>query len=175
MGKKWIAIAIALTVVGLALPVTVAAAPGPPAQAKLNGFEEVPVILTGGQGQFRFKIEGDTIEWELRYSSLRGSVQQAHIHIAQPDVNGGVAVFLCTNLGNGPAGTQACPAPPATISGVADAGDVVGAASAQGLAAGEFARLLVALRSGNTYANVHSDLFPNGEIRGQIKGHPGPH
>jgi hypothetical protein len=32
--------------------------------------------------------------------------------------NGGIAVFLCANLGNGPAGTQLCPAPPAMRAGV---------------------------------------------------------
>jgi hypothetical protein len=35
-------------------------------------------------------------------------------------------VFLCTNLGNGPAGTQACPAAPATITGTLRPADVIG-------------------------------------------------
>ena len=33
-------------------------------------------------------------------------------------VNGGISFFLCSNLGNGPAGTQACPAGPAELTGV---------------------------------------------------------
>ncbi len=56
---------------------------------------------------------------------------QAHIHVGQSGVNGGIAVFLCSNLGNGPAGTQACPPSPATVSGIADADDVL-AVAAQG-------------------------------------------
>jgi hypothetical protein len=86
-------------------------------------------------------------------------------------VNGGISVFLCSNLGNGPAGTQPCPPAPATIKGVAMAADVVGPA-AQGIAPGELGELIAAMRAGLTYANVHSKMFPNGEIRAQL--HP-PH
>ena len=40
----------------------------------------------------------------------------------------------------------------------------------QGIAAGEFDELVRAIRAGVTYANVHSEKFPGGEIRGQIEG-----
>ena len=83
----------------------------------LTGYEEVPSVSTAASGQFDARIRGNDIEWQLRYSNLEGAVQQAHIHIGNVGVNGGITVFLCTNLGNGPAGMQACPAPPATISG----------------------------------------------------------
>jgi hypothetical protein len=38
-----------------------------------------------------------------------------------------------------------------------------------GIAAGEFDEVLRAIRSGNTYANVHTNKHPGGEIRGQIR------
>jgi hypothetical protein len=47
---------------------------------------------------------------------------------------------------------------------------VVGPAG-HGIAAGEFAELVRALRAGAAYANVHTTTFPAGEIRGQIEGH----
>ena len=78
-------------------------------------------------------------------------------------------MFLCSNLGNGPAGTEECPAEPATITGSFVAADVVGPAG-QGLAPGEFDELVRAMRAGATYANVHTTLVPGGEIRGQIDG-----
>lgn len=84
-------------------------------------------------------------------------------------------MFLCTNLGNGPTGIQACPASPATISGTIMPADVspnikaTEGARAQGINTGEFAELVRAIRAGATYANVHSALFTGGEIRGQIR------
>jgi len=110
--------------------------------ATLIGFKEVPTISTVGDGKFQAQInEDDTeIQYELSYSDLEGNVQQAHIHFGQTGVNGGITVFLCTNLGNGPVGTQACPPSPATITGTITANEVspditaTAAARAQGLA-----------------------------------------
>jgi hypothetical protein len=45
---------------------------------------------------------------------------------------------------------------------------VVGPAG-QGIAPGEFAEVIAAIRAGVTYANVHSTRNAPGEIRGQIK------
>src|SRR5688572_14385353 len=91
----------------------------------LTGYEEVPAVSTTGGGVFKARIHKDPlqIEWELSYSDLAGDIQQSHIHFAQPGVNGGITVFLCTNQGNGPAGIQGCPAAPATISGTIAAAD----------------------------------------------------
>ena len=73
-----------------------------------------------------------------------------------------------TVAGNGPTGTQACPPDEATLTGTIQMADVLGNAAAQGLEAGEFDEFLTAIRSGATYANVHSAGFPGGEIRGQV-------
>jgi CHRD domain len=142
----------------------------------LTGSEEVPYISTTSNGEFTARInEAETeITYTLNYSALEGDVQQSHIHLGQAGVNGGITVFLCTNLGNGPAGTQPCPPAPATITGVITAADVSPNIPAtlparnQGLNTGEFAELLTAIRSGNTYVNVHSSKFPGGEVRSQI-------
>ncbi len=138
--------------------------------AFLNGYEEVPAVSTVARGDFRADIsrDGSSVAWELSYANLEGEVQQAHIHFGQPGVNGGISVFLCTNLANGPAGTQPCPAPPATISGVFTAVHVIGP-NAQGIAPGEYNELIRAINAGMTYANVHSTKWPGGEIRSQIR------
>jgi hypothetical protein len=152
-------------------------------KAVLVGFEEPPAISTIGSGEFGARItnDGKEIAYELSYSDLESSVTQAHIHFGQRGVNGGITVFLCTNLGNGPAGTQPCPPPPATITGTITASDVsppipaTAAARMQGLDTGELDELIGAIRAGITYANVHSTTFPGGEIRGQIGPGIGQH
>jgi CHRD domain len=137
---------------------------------QLTGYEETPVVVsTTGSGSARIEIDDrdDEIEYRVSYTALSGDVLQAHIHFGIPAQSGGISVFLCTNLGNGPAGTQACPAAPATITGTIVPADVIGP-SAQGIAAGEFEELVDAIREGATYVNVHSSVFPAGEIRGQL-------
>ena len=143
----------------------------------LTGYEEVPAVSTVAEGEFHARISNDSsqIDYELKYSDLEGAVTQAHIHFGQKGVNGGISVWLCGNPSatvTPPAGTPLCPPSPATVTGILTAEDVVGPA-VQGIAAGEFAELISAIRAGKTYANVHSTKFPGGEIRSQIEGNSG--
>jgi hypothetical protein len=152
-----------------------------PISAGLVPSQEVPVVLSpGAQGTFTAVINGDSIDYELTFSGLQAEARQAHIHVAQPGVNGGIVVWLCQtvaptptpspDLGN-PA-TQLCPLNGGTIAGTIVPSDVRAVAS-QGLAttllpAERFERLVDAIRNGQAYANVHSLQSPGGEIRGQI-------
>jgi hypothetical protein len=144
--------------------------------AKLEGFQEVPVVSTPGEGSFRARIarDGQTIEWELEYSDLPTVPTQAHIHFGQHSVNGGISVWLCQSATNpAPAAVSAsvvtCPPAPAQLMGTITAASVVGPGGAQQLGAGELGELVRAIREGVTYVNVHTAVSPGGEIRGQIK------
>ena len=138
---------------------------------RLTGFKEFPTISTTGGGEFRARISRDDsqIWWELSYADLEGDIQQAHIHFGPRNtaISGNISVFLCTNLGNGPTGTQLCPVPPATISGVITDDSVLGPA-AQGIDPSALSEFIDAIRAGKTYVNVHSTKWPAGEIRSQI-------
>jgi hypothetical protein len=146
-------------------------------RADLEGYQEVPALSTVASGRFRAVVDtvGNTITWKLSYTGLEGDVTQAHVHFGQMSVNGGISFFLCSNLGNGPAGTQACPAPPAEISGVITPDLVIGPGAAppappvQGIEPGAFAEIAAAIREGVAYANVHTSKWPGGEIRGQLQ------
>ena len=147
------------------------------AVARLRAFDEVPAVSSPGGGRFEAELVGDEIHWELTYFHIPASVTQAHLHFAKAGVNGGIMVFLCSNLGNGPIGTETCPPAgtrdaPATVSGTITAGSVGGGANAQGIAVGEFVELHRAIRAGIVYANLHTDRFPGGEIRGQLRFSP---
>ena len=157
-------LACAVVVVGLAG----LAAAAPNWSARLTGYEEVPALSNGAGGHFTATISPDeaTVSWALTFVAT--DTTQSHLHFGQAGVNGGVSVFLCSNLGNGPAGTQPCPAQGGTISGTFTAADVIGPAG-QGIAAGELSELIAAIQAGAVYANVHTAANPGGVVRGQLR------
>jgi hypothetical protein len=169
--------------VKLALAVATAAALGVGAVAvagdgdrideTLSSYEEVPALSTPGVGTFNARINRSAreIEYRLTFDNLESRILQSHIHFENRTNNGPIEVWLCTNLGNGPAGTQGCPvdATGGTVTGTIRPADVTAGAAAQGLTTGEFDELVSALRAGAMYVNVHSMTRPGGEIRAQIE------
>jgi hypothetical protein len=164
-----------LTIVGLVVLASVALAAtalanrggggGNNFRTGLTGFQETPSESTPGHGDFRARVVGNTIEYRLHYEDFEaaeGATTQSHIHFGQRGVAGGVSAFLCGGGDKPP-----CTPVEGTFEGVIDAADVIGPAG-QGIAAGEMAELIRAMRHGYTYANVHTTLNPAGLIRGQI-------
>ena len=141
---------------------------------KLVGYEETPLTLNSpGSGSFTATVNaaGTAIDYTLSYTTLSSAVTQAHIHFGRPATTGQIVLFLCTNLAP-PAGVpmpQACPPAPATITGTLTAADVI-ARPTQNIDAGAagFAEMIKAMRARAAYANVHTTLFPTGEIRGAV-------
>lgn len=136
----------------------------------LTGYSETPLALSSpGTGKFKATIDktAQEIRYTLTFSGLPTAVTQAHIHFGSASQSGGVSAFLCTNQGNGPAGTQLCPAS-GTITGTIRPADVIGPA-AQGIAAGEFAELVAGIKARTAYVNIHTTQYPAGEIRGQLR------
>ena len=143
-------------------------------RADLRSFNEVPTLSTGARGSFFGTLSEDEteIQYRLDYGGLEGPVVMSHIHLGATHTSGGVSIWLCgTASSPGPNLTPVCgdaggAGPEAT--GTLTATGVVGPAG-QGVAVGEFAELVKAIKAGVTYVNVHSTAFPGGEIRGQIK------
>lgn len=146
-------------------------------RVELDGYAETPVALsTTGVGTFSIKVDraAQTIDYTLSYDALEGTITQSHIHFGSASQSGGISTFLCSNLGNGPVGTQACPAAPATITGTLTPASVIGPA-AQGISAGQLDELVAAIKAESTYVNVHTSLYPAGEIRSQLVNGHGRH
>lgn len=143
-------------------------------RARLDGIHETnpSTIITNGTGTLTATVNDDSsITYTLSYKNLSTPVTQAHIHIGATKITGGISVFFCSNLSNGPAGTPACPndaTNSGTVTHTVTAADVVGPAG-QGVPAGDMADVVRAIASGVTYANVHTTAHPAGEIRGQIR------
>src|SRR6185436_18080203 len=70
-------------------------------RATLIGFDEVPSVSTPARGRFaaRFNRDTQTLNYTLRFDNLNGTVNQSHIHFAQPGVNGGIVIWLCQTAG----------------------------------------------------------------------------
>lgn len=153
----------------------------------LSGYNEVhfvagpPAALRGAvssraTGRFRATIDdvAKVIRYELEYNGLEGDVTQSHIHFGQKHTAGGIVVWLCqTSTTQAPDSVRTVtPLCPANTLGGPVRGTIqpfqVLAQSAQGIEAGEFDEVVRAIRAGAAYANVHSTLFPPGEIRGQL-------
>lgn len=136
-------------------------------RARLSGFGEVPPKLVDGQGRFRGTLseDGTSISWTISWTGLTGPAQAAHIHFGQTQVNGNIVVFFC-----GGGGRPACPDGPnhsGTVTGTWTAVDIL-AVPSQHISAGDFAGFVKILNARLGYANIHTTLFPAGEIRGQV-------
>jgi hypothetical protein len=132
--------------------------------AFLSNAEEVPRNNSTATGMASFQLApgGAGLLFWLSVDNLN-NVQMAHIHIAPAGQNGPVAVWLY----------PAAP-PPRLIQGVSNAmigsGTITPANFAGGPLAGQqLTALINAINAGNAYVNVHTQAFPGGEIRGQIR------
>jgi hypothetical protein len=161
-----------IAMVGLLATATVAKADQ--IRALLTGYEETPAaVSTTGRGEFIAVIDddGESIRYRETFSGLQGTVTQSHIHVGQLSIGGSVVIFLCQTATN-PDPTGLAPQCPqqGTVTGRITAANVIaGSQAPQQLAAGDLAAVITAIRAGATYANVHTNLSPGGEIRGQIR------
>ena len=131
--------------------------------AHLSGGEEVPANNSRATGQaiFQYNREEGVMTYKLIVANIE-NVRMAHIHMAPAGSNGGVVVWLYPE---GP--------PPQTIpgrfQGVLAEGTITEANLIGALGGEPMETLIAAMVAGNTYVNVHTDQYPPGEIRGQIK------
>jgi CHRD domain len=137
-------------------------------RARLAGDQEVPPVVTdtSGRAEIKFSEDLSTAEFVLRVSDgIR--LTQAHIHCAPAGFNGPIVAFLAgfhelgwdvdgkwidnailtdDNIIFGATPTATCRHTIATLADLAEA-----------------------IVDGDAYVNVHSDLNPAGEVRGQLE------
>ena len=131
-----------------------------------NGSGEIPANDSQGQAQAIFNLsnDGNSVDFKLIATNIEG-VTQSHIHCGLPGTNGPVVVFL---YGFNPAGVS----PHGILNqGTFTDADVIdrpnSAACPGGVA--NLDELLVKMRTGGAYVNVHTIALPPGEIRGDLK------
>lgn len=119
-------------------------------QAQLSPANEVPAHATGASGTAGITLEGTTVRYAIEVSGISG-ITASHIHSGPVGVNGPVRVFLFHGPTTGAVAGR-------LVEGSFTAADVTGIS---------FDQLLSEMRSGNAYVNVHTTVYPAGEIRGQ--------
>ena len=112
--------------------------------ATLDADQETEDVNSEAMGLANFNLSkmGSTVDYNVVIDGLTGPIQAAHLHMAEAGMNGDVVV----NLSEGIDGN--------TISGSFNAMDYEGLAEA--------------MMMGNIYINVHTEMFPAGEVRGQL-------
>jgi len=129
----------------------------------LSGAQAAPPVDTRAQGQASFQLsnDGDELRYKLMVSNIT-NVMMAHIHLGAAGVNGPVVAWLYPT------------APPLVLipgkfSGVLAEGTIIAASLVGPLTGQHLSALLEKMKTGETYVNVHTNQYPAGEIRGQIR------
>lgn len=150
---------------------------------RLSTFNEVPPKANGAHGTFHARLseDGTTLSWTFTWTGLTGPPLFAHIHFGLEGGNYPVMTFFC----GGPNGNPDVPAKPdcpqttsGSITGTTTAADIIplnANPNDQALDLHDFAGFVRALRAGSAYANMHTQRFMGGEIRGQISVGHGDH
>jgi hypothetical protein len=119
----------------------------PPATPAIpvNNEQETTGATGGASGFFSYEIVGDEFCYTLEVEGLTAPATAAHIHLGDRNVAGGVVIPLTA-------------VPMETSFEVSDCEPAS-------------ATLLAAIEENprNYYVNVHTDTFPLGEVRGQLK------
>ncbi|MGH6896131.1 MAG: CHRD domain-containing protein [Geminicoccaceae bacterium] len=148
---------------------------------RLLGGNENPPVISDGSGRFRARLLSDRIPFRLSYDfeSAGSEVLQAHLHIANPGNNGGIVVWLCSNIGSTPEGAtqRDCPLSSGEVTGDIVAEDVQTVTVTEGeppeevtiIEAGDLDGLKRLIEQSSLYANVHTVDHEGGEIRGQLE------
>ena len=123
--------------------------------ALLSGSQEVPPNTSTAKGWASFKSMGDAVGYKLNVTGI-DKATMAHIHDGKPGQNGDPIAMLQIVKSSGP--------PNGNLSqGNITASDLMGS-----LAGKSVSDLVTKMKNEETYVNVHTEVNPNGEIRGQI-------
>ncbi len=146
---------IFLLVVGLA---TSSFAKDKSFKAILSGSESVPAVETMAKGDATFTLIKDekALSYYVTVSDIE-NVTAAHIHLGKKGENGPPVAVITNDKKAG------------KFSGTLAEGTITKKELMVPMMGKSVEDLFKQIKKGNAYLNVHTDKYPNGEIRGQIK------
>jgi CHRD domain len=128
--------------------------------ASLSGGNEVPVVAAtaaGGVATVTLDTVADTVSWVVDVFNLPSGATQGHSHVGAHEVSGPVVINFTV-----PAGISN----DFRITGTARASDLV-LRQPQGIGSWEDFEQAMVLEQ--AYVNIHSQVNPGGEVRGQLR------
>jgi len=126
--------------------------------ADLEGSQQVPPVRTSASGQATFQFNGANrrVTFRLTLRNIQ-RVFAAHIHLGRPRQNGPVIAPMLMV-------TPSISLNQGQVMGTITQSDLTGPLEGQTIE-----DLIDEMEAGNTYVNAHTEQFPDGEIRGQIR------
>lgn len=125
--------------------------------ANMSGSSENPGVLTGANAVATVTLNADrTVTYNIPVFNLASGATQGHFHVGGVGLNGPIVVDIVV---------------PPTISNDFGLSGTVGPSNLrprpeQGI--NSWDDFLQSLVGGQTYLNIHTQVFPGGEIRGQV-------
>jgi hypothetical protein len=144
--------------------------------AQLSGANENPTNASPATGLAIVTIDDvlDTMRVQEFFSGLLGTTTASHIHCcAPPGSNAGVATQTPFFAGF-PIGVMSGTYDNTFDMTLTSSFNASFVTANGGTADSAFAALIAGLNAGNAYLNVHTTMFPGGEIRGQLAAVPEP-
>lgn len=147
-------------------------------EAKLTGSNEFPPNASPGTGTAIVVIDdvAETLNIQITFSGLTGNTTASHIHCCTASPNtgtAGVATTVPTFLGF-PIGVTSGSYSNTLDLTLASSYNPIFVTNHGGTISQAEADLMAGIASGNAYVNIHTDLFPGGEIRGFLAPVPEP-
>ena len=121
----------------------------------LSGEFEIPPVQTNATGIAIYENLKDIIEYKINVTNIN-DVTSVHIHQGNQLENGPILVTLVKND------------LPGTISGILVEGNITNDILEGPLQNKQLSNLEEIILNGTAYTNIHTELNPSGEIRGQI-------
>ena len=120
--------------------------------AMLSGRQEVPPVTTSGTGNATVSLNSNRTEITVTVEVAGlADITEAHLHVGRPGADGPIIFPLATSSFTSPLTVTLTQADFLPASDVAT-----------------FDAALLAIERGDTYVNIHTSTFPDGEIRGQV-------
>jgi CHRD domain len=129
---------------------------------KLSGRKEVPPNKSHGEGvaAFRSTTDKKRLDFALLAINATSQITAAHLHLGEKGENGPVVASL---IGEDVDAEQRSAMNHVSSVGAIRASDLVGPLEGESIA-----DLLHEIRAGNVYVNVHTEEYPEGELRSQV-------